>query len=291
MLSFLKNKGNATVITKETIYNYSTEQTKNKLEAIIIMTTEKEISNGQFDKFIKQLKQIYDLDLVISLNKPANIPSFDAQFNNVIVFNANIDPDLDVYIVSNKTNIYIPPHLKYGSASGPNIQFFNTMKYCKKYNTILLLETDCILLENWFSKIDAYVNNCGHFLISGSIYDGRNYSYPSNNYGLFSHINGVALYKTCSVNLQLLVVLLAEYIQQQVIWGYRITPYDFMISEMIIDRLNAIDSKNHMFWRKFNKNIIRNTLMVNMSVASDSNISVEEVLEYNPTCVIIHKKS
>jgi hypothetical protein len=107
---------------------------------------------------------------------------------------------------------------------------------------------------------------------------------------MFLHINGVALYKTGSENLQLLISLLDEYIQHSVLWGFKVTPYDCMLTDMIISELNLNDLKNLRFWQRVYKNILKNTLIVNLSTLIDKVVTVGEVLKYHPKCEILHKK-
>jgi len=84
----------------------------------------------------------------------------------------------------------------YGSKSGPNIQFFRSLRYLLEDRSriqgpVLLLETDMTPLnDGWLDEIEAEISEYGDFLIAGSIYKG-NGMLP-----LFSrrHINGGAVY-------------------------------------------------------------------------------------------------
>jgi len=300
MLPFLNFKSKQKKLPPRVFKNntYIPELNSNKLEAIVINTTNFEINNGDFKTFVDLLSnvtQTTDIDCVICVNNDKyssielEVNILKNLFKSVIIYTINIPPQDDVYIRINTGNEFIPPDLKYGSASGPNIQFIKLIKYCEKYNTILLLETDCTLFENWFSKLNLYIEHCGGFLISGSTNDADDIIRPHENFSLFLHINGVALYKTCSKNLQTLISLLDEHIKHRVLWGFRFTAYDYMLSNMIIEEFDLNKKKNLSFWKIAYKYTIKNSLIVNLS-SSKSDIPIDDVLKYHPNCIILHKK-
>jgi hypothetical protein len=80
-------------------------------------------------------------------------------FRQVDILNADISPKDDVYIRVKRETELIPSHLTYGSASGPNLQFFKTIEYCKKYNTILLLKKQIVFYSNHGSRNYNYIQS------------------------------------------------------------------------------------------------------------------------------------
>ena len=178
----------------------------NRLDAIVFAITSVEITNNSFQRCCSRLKsdEYTGLDLVIFINN-SNYPKGDLLFLNsmnffraIIIINLSIHPEEDIYIID-PPQYAVPP--KYGFISGPNIMFFRIMSYCKKYNTVLLLESDTIIKPNAIKTSIDYVKNT-NFLISGSKYLG---SINIDNEAVLNHINGVAFYRTGSDELQVLL--------------------------------------------------------------------------------------
>lgn len=269
---------------------------KNKLEAVVLLTTSYEIVNGTFSKFIKMLLgtmyKPYNIEFIISTNN-GNYTSIQKEvsqlknyFSNVEVLNIEISPKNDIYKIEDLNETDIP---KYGLTSGPNILFWDTMKYMKKYNTTLVLEADCILYQSWLDTLINYVEYCGDFLISGSTYTG-NYKISSSMSNGFFHINGVALYKTGSPVFHYILEELTTYISCEVKRGHLISAYDYMLTKMILEKLYDTKNKYFDFWKVVYRYIIKNTFIINASMKSDKNDSQTKYLELYPRCVILHKK-
>lgn len=269
----------------------------NKLEAVVLLTTSKEINNGSFSKFINILLNVThvqsNIDFVISINnnKHDSIESDAAKlkscFKNIYYYNININPSDDIYTLD-KTFKPVP---KYGLSSGPNLLFIKTMKQLQKYDTVLTLETDCILYENWLNTLINYVEYCGDFIISGSTYDG-NTVMNSNDMIQYLHINGVALYKTESNVFQFLLNCLDDYILKTVSQSYVVNSYDCAIYILIFDKIKTSKSiEEHIFWKVLYRYITKTTFIINASLKEDANIPESIFLERFPKCVILHKKS
>lgn len=206
-------------------------------------------------------------------------------FKRVIIVNVDIPETADIYSVS-YTGQVVP---KYGLVSGPNLLFLNAMNYCRRFNTVLLLETDCILKENWIGACESYVNNCGTFLISGSTYDGSmhiemNFKNPAS----FLHINGVAFYNTGSTVFQTVIDELNDYLPYYAKMVSPVNAYDYVMSYMIFHKLN--EDTNFKFWKYVYRNIVKNTLILNYSLAVDKKKSVKDIYRLFPSCVVLHKK-
>ena len=87
--------------------------------------------------------------------------------------------------------------LPYGSKSGPNLQFFMSIKYlCNKIQAankgaVVLLETDAIPVKNyWIMMLDSVIAKLPEFWLAGSRYKGKSILSPA----IQGHINGNAIY-------------------------------------------------------------------------------------------------
>lgn len=268
---------------------------KNRLEAVVLLTTSKEINNGSFGKFIKNLidvtEQNSNLDFIMSVNNNSHtsiekeLTELKLYFKHIYYYNINIHSNDDIYTLDGK----FKPIPKYGLASGPNILFIKTMRMLNKYNTVLTLETDCILYKNWLSTLINYTEYSGDFLISGSTYDGNERIGFSQVVGM-NHINGVALYKTKSSVFQFLLNALAEHIPRFVENGTVFTAYDYCLMRIIISKLKTTFGKEYTFWNVVYRSITKNTFIINASLNVDKNIPEEVFLGRFPRCVILHKK-
>jgi len=271
--------------------------TPQKLEAVFICATLSEIKDPNFNIFVKNMlssinSKQEELDCVLVLNTYNNsvkeeiesfIESASAKFQNVQIVNANIHPIDDIY---NRLNSIknIP---KYGSASGPNLMFLTAVDYAKKYNTIILLETDCIFRNDWIVACTNYVKYTSIFLISGATYDG-NIPIPFDNKNMFYHINGVAFYKTGDPIFSNLIAHLNSYILENVP-NDGIVSHDVAITSLLFNKLSS-DNKNSVLWRYIYRHIFKNTLIINASLNEDRNVEPSVYYTKFQSCVILHKK-
>lgn len=273
----------------------------NKLEAVTLLITSNEIISNRFEKFIMNIlttttlsndiyfliftnNNDYKLNLQIYLRFKQYITKLKKLFKNVCVVNTDIPKSQDVYILQ-RTNT-VP---KYGNVSGPNLLFLYAMNYCKRFNTVLLLESDCILSNGWLDKCKSYVTHSGTFLISGSTYDGDvHIKINPKDISSFFHINGVAFYKTGSKELQKVIKELDSYLVYYAKNIFPINAYDYVLSNMIFHKLTIDDE--FMFWKYIYRNITKNTLILNYSLQVDKNKSPEEIYKKFPSCVVLHKK-
>lgn len=263
---------------------------KNVLECICLLTTSKEIKNHNYNKFIDQLTKTKNyskkIDFKIIVNNFCKPETEKIEsFFNIEIINLKLKPDEDIY----KTSIdgKMP---KYGLKSGPNLSFFKAIDICKKYNTTLMLETDCILAEDWFERIDNYVNNSNGFLVSGAVYDGNVLSNSGSL--LCTHINGgSALYATGNEILQKLIESLKIFMEIQIKNKMRGLAYDCALKMMIDQNLNNMKSslKTKETWKFVNRNYVSNKLIFNYCLPQDSSVDTNEIkTKYN--YAILHKK-
>jgi hypothetical protein len=270
----------------------------NKLEAVVLLMTSREINNGSFSKFIKILLNVTheksNIDFIISVNNNDHtsieneIEKLKLFFKNVYYYNINIDKKSDIYMLDHNNLKYIP---KYGLASGPNILFLTTMKKLKAYNTVLTLETDCILYENWLNTLINYVEYGGDFLISGSTYDGGDHNISKNSTIGKLHINGVALYRTESKVFHFLLDYLDHYIQFCVARKTLFTAYDFALCQLIFDNIDTSTKQESTFWKIVYRYTTKNSFIINASMEFDRETPESIFLHRFPKCVVLHKKS
>lgn len=269
---------------------------KNVLEAVVLLTTSSEINNGKFGQFIKRLISVTheksNIDFIISVNNNSHnsieteLIELKSYFKDIYYYNIDIQPQDDIYTLNPKFR----PVPKFGLASGPNLLFINTMRKMKKYNTVLTLETDCILYENWLNVLIKYVEYGGDFLISGSTYDGIQRISTNEVIGML-HINGVALYKSGSSIFQFLLYMLEEEIPQIVKSGLLLSAYDYALMRIIFHKLKTSSNNEYIFWKVIYRYITKNTFIVNASLNNDKSTPEATFLERFPKCVILHKKS
>jgi hypothetical protein len=268
----------------------------NYLETVLLLTTSKEINNGQFYDFIKQFYNMkYNgLKFCIFIN---NSDYDEIKFNEKVklinifsiidVIILNIKKEDDIYITSSKDIPLLIPEL--GLMAGPNIMFFNAIKYSYKYQSVLLLETDCILKLNCFETLKKYVMQLSDYIISGSKYLGNSVGSKNMNEVINSHFNGVAIYNTSSNDLKYLIEKTECYIKHNVdVNKNYFLPYD--VSLTLVLQNDFLDDKQFIYHRRILSKFISNTFIINCSPVCDKNITVKEINEIYPNHVILHKK-
>lgn len=263
---------------------------ENKLEAVLLPITSQEIDSGRLEKFLNQFTSFTysDLDIVICINNTNHktpligyMDILNKVFKTVHILYINLSKEEDIYIFKKMSEV-VPT---YGYVSGPNLLFLFSIRNCKNYNTVLLLETDCILKPNWFEVTSNYVKYAGDFIISGAGYDGNMFVDVTNVD--FHHVNGVAFYKTGNPDLYYLLDQVERYIIKSVNL-YPILAYDIAINRTIHEKLK--DIKTFHKWKVIARKVIKNTLIVNCSPSQDANITIKECNDNFPNHVILHKK-
>lgn len=269
---------------------------KNKLECICLNTNNKE--KNRYVNFIENILKktnknlSKNLDFIIIKNKEdykikkTEIDQLKKIFNNVEEINLNLSEEEDIYVPHKKQKDFLQNNNKvpeFGTKSGPNLLFFNSMKLLKKYNTTLLLETDCILSNDWLEKITNYVNNSNGFLISGASYDGLKYSKETI---FLTHTNGVALYATGSGLFQSIMEHFEEYFKEY-IKKMPHSAYDWVF-RIFLDE-NLTKEENHYFWKFINRNCVKNNFIFNCCLEEDRVLCEKKLMNlYN--YAILHKK-
>jgi hypothetical protein len=276
------------------------DEIKNKLESIAIITTSHEINKGLLARLLKNISETTppnDLDLNIFTNNSNHQPvSFDdvkSIFKTVNLVNISISPDDDIYtdLETYKSRVRKPIPL-YGVVSGPNILFIKAMEICKKYNTTLLLETDCKVFPEWFAKSINYVST-EYFLVSGSTYDGEFIAtlHTMSDYCSRFHLNGVAFYKTGSPVFQCMMNLLDKYTRYMVESFDPNRGYDYIMTYMVIFyTINSPSPESQLFWKNVMRYMFKTSLIVNFSPLRDTHFLEEDILGIHKQCVILHKK-
>jgi hypothetical protein len=273
------------------------DEPKNKLESVAILTTSREINEGLLSRLLTNISkttQPTDIELNIFTNNskhtPVSLENVKSIFRSVNIVNIDIRPEDDVYYKHDwDIHTKLPP---YGRVSGPNILFLKSMEVCKKYNTTLVLETDCKLFPGWLEKGMNYAS-MEYFLISGSTYDGDFIATNQDmtDYTLRFHINGVAFYKTGSPVFQCMMSLLDPYIQYSVAQLDSSRGYDYHIFYMVmLFTLISPTPESQKFWKNVVRYIFKTSLIVNFAGDRDSHLDETEILSVHKQCVILHKK-
>lgn len=271
---------------------------KNILQCVCLLTTNKEVDSGQLNRFISHLTKVtkpsryskkIDFKIIInqSYNNEIKINKLQQIFANIEIINLKLKKTEDIYLKKPPTDEKLP---EYGLKSGPNITFFNTLNICKKYNTTLLLETDCLLNNKWLDRIYLYTKYANGFLISGGTYDGL--VFTKSNSAMMSHINGgTGLYATNHFVLHSLIDILKIFMQNQISNNMPGLAYDYALKIMIDANL---DSSFHApelreIWKFINRNYLPCKLIINCSTATDNIISKTQLNKvYN--YAILHQK-
>jgi hypothetical protein len=269
----------------------------NQLQCICLMTTSKEIKNGKFDFFVKQIinqttfskinKDVHFKIVINNSKSKPNISQIKKIFPSISIENLQLNSKEDIYQSSLKNNQQLP---YYGLKSGPNTTFFKSIELCKDYNTTLLLETDCILNKDWLQSIYKYVQYSNGFLVSGATYDGTVFSKAGS--AMMNHINGgVALYATGNHILNKVLQLLSKFLHEQIHYNSPGLAYDYAFKILIDHNLNdyTATATTREIWKFINRNYIINKLIFNCSTKNDINLDEKKLLiKYN--FAILHKK-
>lgn len=270
----------------------------NILQGIYLLTTHKEITNNRYQKFIQHLvakTQRTDISKTIDLNivlnhthKTLSIGNTNHIFKSVNIIDLKLDPQEDVYLSTMPNHGQLP---KYGLKSGPNITFFKTLQDASsKYNTILLLETDCILSDSWLINIYNYIRYTNGFLISGAIYDGNVFMKAGSP--MLTHINGgTAIYASYHPALQHFVSILEKFLLYQVNNNLPGLAYDYAAKLLIDHQINHMQdtSTYNNFWKFINRNYLCNKLIGNCCTGMDANIDIDDINRRYKFSVL-HKK-
>jgi hypothetical protein len=264
----------------------------NVLEAAVLLTTSAEVRSGQFFNFCNQFRSMKycGLKFIIVINNSDFDPAAILFLNEIKIFQSIQVYDIDIPA---RDDIYVRGGQRYhttewprlGLSSGPNILFFQTIKLCAHLNTILILETDCILKHNCFDACINYVSGMCDFLISGSKYLGNATMWNTHD-NIFHHLNGVAFYRTGNSELQNLIKDVESYMCYKVSERTSLS-YDVCIMSYVHHRINNdIDLKN--YYRSVEAKLTVNTFILNYSL--DSSIKREEIDKIFPNHVILHSK-
>ena len=158
---------------------------KSKLQPRLLLT----FPSPQDEKialYIKKLFAIYALDEV---------------FSGIDIAFLAISSTEDIYIKSIPFGSRIPllKRIKtlpqFGLKSGPNLQFFESIRLCDTSGFTLLNETDMLpIAPNWIEICNEAISSDVDFLVAGATYLG-NQDLPAR---IAMHLNGNALYNTSS---------------------------------------------------------------------------------------------
>lgn len=269
----------------------------NNLECICLLTTTKEINNNDYDRFIEHLIKntkssiiTKNIDFKIIVNKSIqkiNTTYLSKIFRSVKIINLELDDNEDIYLKSLPEGHQLP---KYGLKSGPNISFFQTIKLCTKYNSTLMLETDCMLGKDWLSRLYNYTKYSNGFLVSGATYDGSVFAKAGST--MLSHINGgTALYATGHNVLQQLIIVLSIFLQNQIKKNMIGLAYDYALKILIDNNLNNINisSEDRAIWKFINRNYLPCKHIINCSTPNDKTLD-PNILNQQYNYAILHKK-
>lgn len=278
-------------ITKNDLQYYN-----NSLECICLLLTGKELENGEFANFIDSLIQSLEvsvenqffakkLEFKIYTQHHIDDNQLDIvkkYFKNADIIKIDIPKKYDFY--NDKS---ADQDLTYGYKSGPNYAFFNTFQYLTTYNTTLFLECDVFFGYNWLERIFNYCRFSGSFMISGSTYDGNNFSHIFSDTN--QHINGgVCLYATGNQLLISFMRFCFDITPYYVKYVLDHIPYDYVIYQSIVDYFDN-DHDNRDIWKFINRMYVKNNLIFNFSTKEDMRKNEQTIAE-KTNFALLHKK-
>ena len=274
---------------------------KNSLEAVVLLMTGNELSNGLYMRFCEELeKHTYsvDLDFVVvtkqNMQNSIDIKFFKQFFNSVTIICLDIPKEYDIYYDKNSDKEYatIPD---YGYYSGPNYTFYKSFDWLQKYNTCLFLECDCYFGKDWLNRLRGFVKYNGSFWMCGSIYDGTEHKPKDSGSKRLTvgntHINGgTALYATGNQQFIKFLKLTENYLKSYVQEVNAKIAYDYFIKESLDCLFTLfIDSKSIATAKFINRQYLVNNLILNYSDEDSQKINKDEIESFYDYA-ILHKK-
>ena len=273
---------------------------QNELQAICLLTTDKEIENKQLEKFLDQIikytnKSTFTQNIYFNIIVNNQYKHFESNqindlkkiFKQVNIIDLKLTEEADIY-VNKETDIQKVP--EYGLKSGPNISFFKTIQLSSIYNTILCLETDCLLSDNWLENIYLYTKYANGFLISGAIYDGSTPVKAASS--MMNHINGgTGLYATGHPVLQKVISLCEDFLKKQVSDQMPGLAYDYALKLFIdlgLDH-NYMSKIDREIWQFIYRNYLPCKLIINCSTDKRS-LSTINLLQTKYNYSVLHIK-
>lgn len=268
------------------------------LEVIALITTTHEIETGRFQYFMKQFENMEycGLDFIIFTNKftyktqtlsfRQEIYHYTKSFKNVEIICLNVHPDDDIYMRREEFYRSKKTLPKLGLCAGPNISFFATMDFCKKYDTTFLIETDCIIRKDAIHSLKNYCKYVGDFLIAGAKYDGKHYSGNIQDIK-HTHLNGVAFYKTGNIEFQKLLIQAENWIVKNAPTNMSL-PYDISITMFVLEQIANGDST---YYRNVLRRMITTTMILNYSIDNIDETNMDDIMKYYPNHKVLHIKN
>jgi hypothetical protein len=266
----------------------------NRLECVCLNMTHKE--RKEYDEFVARISESTDpevsrrIDFMIVMNNDEFDPDtrvLSRLFKSVRKVSLKMSAEEDIYVRPGGEGKYLDKNTvpKYGLKSGPNLMFLKTMDLLKKYDTSLLIETDCYLGKDWLGALERYTLWSNGFWISGATYDGGVFTKAGT--ANLCHLNGVALYATGHRGFQALIGNLDSFIVEYVSLMPHLA-YDFAIKLMVDFGVDF--GSDHGFWVFVNRNYVVNKHIFNFSSQDDKDLDEEEIrLMYN--YAVLHKKT
>lgn len=185
-------------------------------------------------------------------------------FNNLSFIFTNIPDKDNIYLKTNDCKLNYFPEL--GFVSGPNIQFFKTIKKLKNEKYILLNETDCIPCRaDWLNNIYNNIFWSEPFWIKGSSYKGND----KINSDINNHINGNAIY-FCGDPLFQAFINEWENGLKEAVKTRKFLAYDVFLELNKQAMINSNDSNQLKKIRLLAKNFVYTDMILNVSGKTDS---------------------
>ena len=162
-------------------------------------------------------------------------PQVKALFSDIVFYDCELEGHEDLYIKQPQIGIKYP----YGTKSGPNTQFFKTIKFLHQFGgSALYIETDCVIVKN--KVIEAANSLCTtqpDYYVYGSRYRG-----PGKlSLHVAEHINGNAIYHVGSQAFQQFIVEVWEPLTHQIIQEMPNIAYDVVLAYAKYNNILSVD--------------------------------------------------
>ena len=292
--------------TCSTLMNQSTNKNNNNQyipQFDFIIATNQEIMPKQKQMIVEQFRSIIrNKQTTFSEEITVLLKLFRINF-----FSCNLCDDDDQYIRENFVlpGVNIPT---YGYRSGPNMMFYQIMKYFSTYyhnedaavmlptppdsigNAIFYVETDCYPVQDFFfEQIQQLVKLHPSSYIIGSYYKGLSQMSKL----ITNHLNGVAIYFVENQNFMhflkyiemyhKLIVKTCPYVAYDCVFEYCL--YSLLYSEN-----DHFKQKENLLIRLIRSHILNTNKIVNVSTNCDTNLDEAFIKNIYPEACIFHKK-
>ena len=203
-------------------------------------------------------------------------------FSKISFLYCNLEAIDDLYTRSNDVKLGM-----YGKVSGPNLQFFNTLRLLSNLSgPILYIEVDVRpLRHNWLEKVQLDVRHSDRFWMLGSYYHGLSQLSLIDR----SHLNGNAIYAVNDQEFQHFAADIWKPFLVSLISKYPYAAYDHALAHLIEDyKERGVETEVARL-----KYLIRQTAIIRnyggeFEKKNNYGIRLQDIITVYPQAVLVH---